>query len=411
MKIGGMEKKRSILLVDDLPDVLQAQSHLLRYAFPDWDIGLADSGEAALRMMAERPYDVVVSDMRMPGMNGAELLNEVMRLYPRTVRLILSAFADQEQVLRSVGSTHQYLTKPCDLRSLKTAILRATSLEDGLNNQTLVDITSRMDRVPSLPSLYRALIEKLQDPEVPMSEIAEVIARDIGMTAKILKLVNSAFFGRSREISSALEAVNRLGLETVKSLVLGIHAFSEMDVSKVQGLSLGTVWDHSMRTATLARIIASHEAIRQKFLDETFGAGVLHDTGKLVLACNYPAEYGEAIRLSRGKRVPLVTAEQEVFGASHASVGAHLLGLWGLPVPIVEAIAFHHSPRSAIDRSFTPLTVVHVANVLANELAPAADDTVPERVDRGYLEDLSLGHRWDTWRGLAVEAMGDLAGV
>jgi len=401
---------KRILIVDDLPEVLEAHFHLLSFAFPEWEVRKAGGGEEALALMAEQPFDVVISDMRMPGMNGAELLNEVMRLYPRTVRLILSAFADQDQVFRSIGSTHQYLTKPCDLRSLKTAILRAANLEEGLRNEKLQEMVSSLERVPSLPELYNQLVDKLQDPEIPMEAVAEVIAEDTEMTAKILDLVNSAYFAASRPISNPQEALNRLGLDTIKSLVLYIHAFTEFDVRKVEGLASEGLWHHSLSTATLARLVAREEMAGQKTIEDSFRAGLLHDTGRLVMACNYPETYSGMITQAKSRGVSLTVVEQETFGTTHARVGGYLLGLWGLPVPVIEAIALHHDPSESVDRSFSPLTVVHIANALVNELSPnTSPDVVREGVNQEYLLSLDLVHRYDAWRAVAADEMAKLA--
>ena len=329
----------------------------------EWEMEFVESAEAALRLLEQRPFDVIVSDMRMPRMNGAELLAEVMKRHPTTVRLILSGYADRDLILKCVGSTHQYLAKPCDAESLKATVARASNLEGSLHNERLKTLVCQMNRLPSIPSLYMQVVEKSSRADVSMEEIGGIIGQDIGMTAQILKLINSAFFGLARQLSSAEEAVAYLGLDTIKSLVLSIHAFSQFEKAETGALNIEALWNHSMQVASLAKRISKLECQEDNLSEEAFTPGMLHDIGKLVLAVNLPNEYTEATRLSQsGLELPL--AETQVFGANHADVGGYLIGLWGLPVPVVEAVALHHFPSRSTQTVFSPLTSIHVANVM-----------------------------------------------
>jgi len=388
---------KRILFVDDESLVLQGLQRMLRSMRGEWEMEFVDGGAKALERMAQQPFDVVVSDMCMPGMNGAELQNEVMKRFPKTVRLILSGHADKELILKCVGSTHQYLSKPCDAETLKMTVLRASSVEATLQNETLQKLVAQMDRLPSIPTLYTEIIQVLRHPETTIDEVGEIISRDIGMTAKILKLVNSAFFGLGREISTPAEAATYLGLDTIRSLVLSINAFSQFGPLKVEGFSLNALSDHSLQTASAAKALASEEGVDRKIVDEAFVAGMLHDTGKLVLAINFPEEFNTALREARQQNLTLAESEKQIFGADHADVGGYLLGLWGLPVPVVEAIALHHSPGRAVEKTFSPLTAVHVANVLVQERSEAAE-MKPAEIDFEYLADLGLSERLDQWR-------------
>ena len=381
------------LILDRLRIILEARIlHPLRH---EWDMSFVDSGASALKFMERSEVDVVVSDMRMPGMNGAQLLNEVMRRYPRTVRLILSGDADQELILKCVGSAHQCLSKPCDPSALRATVARAIDPKTSLKNEPLQRLIAQMDHLPSVPALYAQIVEKMHDPDVSLDVVGDIIGQDIGMTAKILKLVNSAYFGLRREISSPTEAVVYLGLDTVKSLVLSLNAFSQFDSVRVGSFSLVALWDHSLSTAAAAKRIARMQEAEQRLVDEAFVSGLLHDAGKVALAINFPRRYDEALRLVVEQKGDALTAEQHLFGANHAEVGGYLLGLWGLPVPVVEAIALHHRPTLSLNREFSPLTAVHVANSLVR--VTAVNGATPT-IDLEYLEDLSLTDRLSVWR-------------
>ena len=251
-----MNSKKRILFVDDEEMILEVLRRMLRPLTNEWELSFAADGDKALALMEQAPFDVVVSDMRMPGLNGAELLSEVMKRYPRTQRLIHSGYADRELILQCVGSTHQYLAKPCTVETLRGVLRRAAALDDSLGSETLKQLLGRLDRLPSIPALYVELVQKLQNPEVDLDDVAAVISKDMAMTAKMLKLVNSAFFGLQCEVNTPAEAASYLGLDTIKSLVLSIQVFSQFEDAHVPGFSLDHVWPHSLQTAMAARAVA-----------------------------------------------------------------------------------------------------------------------------------------------------------
>jgi putative nucleotidyltransferase with HDIG domain len=393
-----MTCKKNILFVDDEPLVLQGLQRMLRGMRGEWDLAFVESGAKALAHMKQFNVDLIVSDMYMPEMNGAQLLNQVKEQYPKTVRLILSGHADKELIFKCIGAAHQFLAKPCDSEALTQAIRRASSLEPLLQNDNLRRLIAEMDRLPSVPSVYADLIQILQDPEADLQHVGDVLATDMAMTAKVLKLVNSAFFGLRRELSSPAEAALYLGLDTLRALVLSLHAFSRFEVISMTGFSLDALWAHSMETAATAKQIVEWEHAPPKLADEAFVAGMLHDIGKLILAANFPEQFQCALRASTLEHLDSPSSEQKIFGASHAEVGGYLLGLWGLPVPIVEAVAFHHRPAEAPEKSFGSLTAVHVADVLSNNRKIVKKGRPFEQLDMTYLAGLGMADRLETWR-------------
>jgi len=186
---------KTLLFVDDEPRVLQGLQRQLRPMHHEWDMHFVDDGRKALEFMAAHPVDIVVTDMMMPGMDGSQLLAEVLKRHPQTVRIVLSGHAEREAVLRLVGPAHQYLSKPCDADELRRAIARALSLRDLLGNERLKQLATRVKNLPTLPALQNQLADELRKESPSMERVAEIVSRDIGMTAKMLQLVNSAFFG------------------------------------------------------------------------------------------------------------------------------------------------------------------------------------------------------------------------
>jgi HD-like signal output (HDOD) protein len=390
--------KPRILFVDDEDLALRGLNRLLYSMRDEWDMEFLDGGEKALKRMAIAPFDVVVSDMRMPGMNGAEFLNEVMKLYPKTVRLILSGYADRELILKCVGSTHQYLAKPCDADALKMTVRRAAELERTMKSDSLRQLVTRCVELPSVPAVFSEMVEALQNPETDVETIGKIVVKDGAMTAKILKLVNSAFFGLGQKIADPNEAVAYLGTDTIKSLVLFANAFAEYERIKLEGFSIEALYAHSLITARAAKMVAIQRDAERKIADESYVAGLLHDVGKLVFAANLTEDYQRVLGVAREKKIPIASAEREVFGADHADIGGYLLGLWGLPVPVVEAIALHHKPRKAAEKAFAPLTAVHIGNVIASAEKPAIADLPVSKFDSEYLNSLSIQSNLDVWK-------------
>jgi HD-like signal output (HDOD) protein len=334
----------------------------------------------------------------MPGMDGIQLLSEVMTQFPQVVRIILSGHSDHELILKSTRPAHQYLSKPCDTETLKTTVKRAFALRDLLSNDSLKSLISRIESLPVLPSVYVRVREELQSQDASIDTIGNIISKDVAMTAKILQLVNSAFFGLPRHVSSPAQACALLGLDIVKGLVLSLGLFSQFDVDKCKGFSLETLWKHCMVTGAAAKALAKEENQERVLIDEAFLAGVLHDIGKLILAASFDKSYTGAVMGAQEKQVTLWEAETEVFGTTHSAVGAYLIGLWGLPDSIVEALAFHHNPGDFPGDRFSPLLAVHSANALIGDAQADNCKWAPSPVDADYLAEIGLADRLPVWK-------------
>jgi HD-like signal output (HDOD) protein len=398
-----MEKRR-ILFVDDEPNILDGLRRMLRSLRNDFELHFSENANAALEEMSNYSFDVVVSDMRMPGMDGAQLLAEVQRRYPHAIRIMLTGQADDESTLRTVGVVHQFLAKPCDPERLKGILLRASALHRLMIDGKLKDIVSGIDTLPSLPSLYMKLQKKIQDPESSLDDIGEIISQDIAMTAKVLQLVNSAFFGLYQRVESPARAVKLLGLDTIKALVLVSQIFSEIKISK-ELFSVQTLWLHSMTVGCLAKRIAESETDGKDIIDNSFLAGVLHDIGKLILVSKLESSYTEALALARKDNISLRQAEKAIFQTTHCDMGAYLIGLWGLQSDIVEAIGFHQQLEEYPSSTFSPALAVHVANVLYYKFHEEEVIGLMPKLNEEYLEKIGLKEKVTKWQELAFAYM------
>ena len=396
--------KRSILFVDDEPNILDGLRRMLRSMRKEFELCFAQNALEALEMMEKGEFDVVVSDMRMPGMDGADLLTEIQKRYPHSIRIMLTGQADEESTLRTIGVVHQFLAKPCDPEKLKNILLRASALHRLMIDGKLKDIVSSIDTLPSLPSVYEKLQEKIREPEVSLDDIGEIISQDIAMTAKILQLVNSAFFGLYQTVESPARAVKLLGLDTVKDLVLVTQIFSESKV-ETDYFSVQNLLAHSMTVGTLSKKIAESETDEKEIINNSYIAGLLHDVGKLILVSKMEAYYTDAVLLARKEHIPLRQAEKRIFQATHCDMGAYLIGLWGFPSDIVEAIGFHHQLGEYPADTFSPALAVHIANVMYYKFHN--DETigsVPE-FNEEYLHKIGMGDKLQKWQDLCFASM------
>jgi len=389
---------RRILFVDDEPRILAGLRRLLRPQRKEWEMHFAEGGQAALDLLAETPVDVLVTDMRMPGIDGAELLRRVSERYPHTVRFVLSGHSELEAVMRVVPIAHQFLSKPCDAAVLREAVTRACALQSLLQSPEFTRIVGEMDALPSQPETYNAVNRALSDPEVEIATVAGIIEGDTGMSAKILQLVNSSFFGLPRKVGSVADATTFLGLNTIRDLVLSVEVFKAPEgISPLLEEFLGALQRRSRHTAILARAMFEDKVEASR----AFTSGMLHDVGCLVLASQMPERYAELLERARGDERPSWQIEEQELGVSHAEVGAYLLGLWGLPYPILEAAAYHHRPSTLPQERMSDLAAVHVASALVQARLPECRFGQPGQIDLAYLESLGLEDRLADWELLA----------
>jgi len=401
--------KKNILFVDDEPNILSGLKRMLRSMRKSMNFHFAEDGQAALEVMASERIDVVVSDMRMPGMDGATLLTTIQEQYPHAVRIMLTGQADDTSIMRTVGVVHQFLAKPADPELLKQVIERAASLQDLMNDERLKNLVSSIDSLPSLPETYARLQEIINDPESGLGEVAKVIEQDLAMSAKVLQLVNSAFFGLYQHIESPSRAVNLLGLDTIKALVLGLGVFSAFQTPPSKIFNIKTLWSHSMSVAAFAKKIALQESEDKNLIDNTFIAALLHDVGKLIFFSRMPEKYEQAITLSQENEIALTEAEQQIFKSCHCDLGAYLIGLWGLPGPVVEAIAFHHRLDDYPDISFGPALIVHVADAIFYQLNPDSSQGKVPQLNTQALEQTGMTDKLESWTELCreIQAQGE----
>ena len=388
-----MNVKKRILFVDDEPAILAGLQNLLYKDRKRWQMVFALGGQLGLDEIRKEPFDIVVSDMRMPGVDGATLLNTVKDECPSTVRIMLSGHADREAIVRALPALHQLLSKPCDAATLRGAIERSLDGADVDRDARIRKIVGGVDKLPTPPDIYFELTRLMQSPTASVGDVSRVVTRDPALSAKLLQLVNSAYFGTGQVTTSIPQAVALLGTDRLRYIALTASVFSSPSgVDDVGGFSLSDMQRGAMRAAWLARTIAE-PAIR----DEAFASTLLHDVGHVVLALSRGNEsHAFHDRIQRGES-PL-EVELDLFGVTHADVGARLLAIWGLPSTIVDVVHYHHDPGSAPAPVRRLASIVHVAEVAVQHVPFATQLNMPS------LERAGCAHMVPTWLALAERA-------
>jgi HD-like signal output (HDOD) protein/CheY-like chemotaxis protein len=373
-----------VLFVDDEPRVLDGLRLGLRAQRKTWEMVFVDGAPAALAEIGARPVDVVVSDMRMPGMSGAELLAKVAVLRPSAVRIVLSGQMDESAAVRAASVAHRFLTKPCESATLVATITQALELHSWLRSDHLRSKLGGVDTLPALPHVCISLDRALADSDVSVAAVAKIIEGDPGIAAKVLQLVNSSFFGLPRTMVNVAQAVSYLGISTMKSLTLADSLFHEL--GKADLAAVKREQERSLLRARVARRLFNDA----KKADTASTAALLLDIGSLALRSRIPAEYAATVHEATERGLPLEQVEQERLEVTHADVGAYLLGLWGLPHEIIAAVATHHAP-------ITDLTVLdtssaaRISDALVSEVLATRGGTAAAPLPTAVLDALGIG--------------------
>ena len=393
---------KRILFVDDDVRVLQGLKRMLFSHRKQWEMIFVEGGEPALLELKQQPFDVVVSDMIMPGMSGDQLLTKVQEQYPGVVRIILSGFADLNMALRTVHVAHHFLSKPCAPERLVEVVERSCQLNSLLNNPDLRGKICGLESLPVAPKIYNALTEALQQPNVSSDDLAGIVEQDTGICAKLLQLVNSSFLALPRRIASVKQAISYLGVNMLRNLVLTVEVFHQFQSSRqAPSFNIDSEQEHATLTTRIAKAILPDP----KLLETLTSAAMLHDTGRLALASSMPELYERVSAMAATDTRARSDVEREVMGLSHAELGGCLLGIWGLPRTVVEIVAFHDCPSRVAHSEFDLLGVVHVADALAwQQTAPG----LTHDLDLDYVRSVKVEDRIPEWKQVAAEQAQEL---
>ena len=389
-----------ILLIADEPGESSKLSALLSQAAPDRPVFHAATQKEALAALENNDFDSVFCDLSAGPEVGAQFLQEIWKARPRTVRFLLAKSLTPDLIVTCALGANHFLPKPLDLLAVSNALSRADAIGQFVRNDRIQSLVSRMRTLPSRPSLYIEVMRELRSPTASATTVGELVAKDLAISTKLIQVVNSAFYGLSQQVTDPGAAVLLLGLETTASLVLSIEAFARFDKVKPIYFSMDRVWKHSQAVAGSAKKIAELLSNDPDVARSAFTAGLLHDIGKLALALNFEEQYHGALKLAEKQKLSPVEVEAQVFGATHAETGAYLLAVWGLPLPIVEAVARHHAPADSLEKHFTATTALHLAERLHYEEDLEQNGLSEVKIDLQYPVELELSGRMEELRAI-----------
>jgi HD-like signal output (HDOD) protein/ActR/RegA family two-component response regulator len=364
-------RKRRVLFVDDEPSILEGLRNVLRSQRKEWDMVFALGGPTGLAELEKGHFDVVVSDMRMPIIDGASLLSKVKELQPDAVRLVLSGQTDAETVLKTVFVAHQFMSKPCEPDRLKALVKRSCDLQTLLLSDDLRKLAGDVSVLPAAPRVFFDLVKVLGNPKSSTTDAAKVVERDPALCAKILQVVNSAFFGLPRRVTSVEMAANYLGTIALRNLTLSMEAATS--AREKSPLSAAKFQQYQLNVVLGAALARKYFKSDRQSADDAFMAAMLRDMGWHL----------QASTMDTNGLLPAAIP-------GHAALGAYLLGIWGLPHAIIEAVAFHEHPDEFAHEHLELADVVHLTDRIAASVAPSPFESEVPTLCSAHLERMGL---------------------
>lgn len=385
--------KPAILFVDDSENILQGLRRNLRPVHQQWDVYFAVSGEAALKLMQEKHIDVIVSDVRMPGMHGPELLKRVKEAYGHTVRMVLSGQCEEESILKLLEVSHRYMAKPCDTAIIISSIQDVLASRERLQDEGLKKFITQLTALPTLPSLHEEIIAELQMPAPAAQKLEDLFLRDISFMARLIQVMNSSYFGTTQDLHTIAYVWELLGVEKIKHLILRDHIIAPLNKDLGNDPFIRDLWQMSLITARIARAIVKSENLPQKLADKVYVIGLLHAIGALVLY-----EY------RRQQAQPTYTQNLWAIEAARDTypvAGEFLLSLWGLPRDICYVVLNHAMPDKAIGEGDKNLLgIIHVARAIARaRIYP--EETEEAHLNREFLKETCVLDKMENWKKAA----------
>jgi len=395
--------KKRILFVDDIKNVLNSLRLSLREMRDEWDMVFALGGEEAVNMLKISRFDLLVTDMRMPGIDGAQLLALANREHPSMGRIVLSGYAEQNCVLQNISLAHQYLSKPCTTQELVTTISNALNLDDSFENTKIKDVISSMESLPALPAIYRELTLALDDSDSSWRQICEIINKDMVLSATVLRVTNCAFFGLGGKVTGLDHAVKLLGTQTLRTLVYSTHLFSIFDQKTMPVFSVSKLWNHCLRVSVFAKLIATEENLPTRSRDDCVIAGMLHDIGKVVLSVIIPGDFKIIIDMVHEENCTVYEAEKKFLNVTHAEVGAYIMNLWGFKKSQIDAVKSHHFSESNNDESNSIKKILYAANIIDHEIVHISQYINQKKIKHANEEIKTCIPNYEYWREKCFE--------
>ena len=402
---------KQIIFVDDESNILQGLRRSLRRFRHEWKLEFATSGQEALEKLGNSRFDAIVTDMRMPGMDGAELLQRVKERYPYMLRIVLSGQCDEETIIRSIGNAHQFFAKPCDIEKLTTMLGRVFVFLDRVPAEETKSLLMGAIMVPMIPARINELVSNLDSGPEDSSKISEAMGKSIFLSANLFRLVNSQFFVTSEGVYDIEKAVEILTPRIIKRIIMENDFVSELDESIAERFGIARKVEHSVRSAYFAERIARSEGLGADEIGLYRTAAFFHDIGMFLLMKKDSERYAKVIDKVSGRTEEILEAEREIYGCTHQEIGASLLAAWAFAEDVIDAAAFHVNPADSPRKNSPALAAVHVAHLLERGLSAGDATRFIGEYTNDYLKLIGLHERLGRWIDAALEGSEESVGV
>ena len=369
-----------------------------------WFVERIDDETALVERVQSYRYDVLIVGISDNPDRTLSVLSKMVELSPDTIRIVVAGGLSPSHAARVSELSHSSLPEECTDIQISIAVEQALKVGGLIKKPEIKAFIGSVERLPSLPDIYEELNLALVSGKASARDIAKIVERDPVMSAKVLQLVNSAFFGLERHIYRLNEAVTILGVRLIRDLTLSSHLFEAFPQSaEWTSFSFAQIHNRSMLVARFAQDICRTVKADRHIQGQAFLAGLLHDFGMIVLAANDPGEYREVLNKAAELNQPLYVVEKMTLGVSHAEAGAYLLGLWNIPPKVIEAVLFHHFPSSCPTDDFQPLTAVHVADALLPSVDNVMGCSISSALSLKYIERAGFKEHLKQWEMMASE--------
>lgn len=331
---------KKILIVDDEAQILNALARL--FMDSDFEVVVARGGQEALELVEQEEFNLILCDMKMPYIDGYELLSIVKEISPKTVRIILSGYADEKVVFKALQKNiaRLYVFKPWKNEELVKLIESILETEEILTNKHLLEFINNIENLPVMKSNYQHMIDLIND-DVDINTISGEIEKDISIAAKILNVANSAFYGS--QTGSVKQAVSYIGLQNTKNLIVSVAVTDVLDDRHHGGELISSIWRHAFLSNKLL-VFLYEKHLHKKIPEICSSAALFHNIGSVFFLKCFYLKYIEILEKERRDYIAIVGQEMDAFGVTHNEAGAYLLEWWEFPFPVIETALYHHNP-------------------------------------------------------------------
>lgn len=355
------DSSKRILFVESKETSRETLTKNLKPEENGWVPSFASSALEALELVQNNPYDIIISTNNLPDQSGVGLFELIKESHPESIRFLLIDESEKKRMRSQINSAQQILLNPLELKPFIKQVDRAFALRSITHDPALLKMLGDSNALPPLPRVFQELTAALDNPNSSLNDIANIISKDIAISAKILALANSALFTLRTPASTIPHAVSLLGSGLICSLVFSQGMGDSFATDAASEKFIEELNTHSLECASVTSKILTHWGAGRELKEKAVFCGIAHDIGKLVLAKFAPEKWAEVLAAIKSGEQTDIEAERSIMGVSHCEVAAYLLGIWGFPNDQILAIAFHHEPGRVHEHELGILCALHLA--------------------------------------------------